>query len=104
MLPAWVIACSTGDAACSLGMMLIEALDELPAVRPQEELQTVNADLMSRLQEPALAQSDLKNLPSSTQIATLFLDGAMHVRRFVDITRARLLEARLRQADGDPAG
>lgn len=39
-------------------------------------------------------------MPCRTQDKVI--DGS--VLSFVDITRARLLEARLRQADGDPAG
>lgn len=47
-----------------------------------EELQTINAELQSKLDELALAQSDMQNLLNSTQIATLFLDKDLCVRRF----------------------
>ena len=47
-----------------------------------EELQTVNAELQSKVDDLSRASSDMKNLLDSTDIATLFLDGELHVRRY----------------------
>jgi two-component system CheB/CheR fusion protein len=53
-----------------------------------EELQTLNGELQSKLDDLALAQSDMQNLLNSTDIATLFLDSKLNVRRYTEqITR-----------------
>ncbi len=54
--------------------------EELQSVN--EELQTVNGELAQRVTELARANSDLKNLLESTQIATLFLDNDLRVKTF----------------------
>lgn len=52
-----------------------------------EELQAINAELQAKLDALALEQSDMKNLLDSTQIATLFLDDQLNVRRFTEQAR-----------------
>jgi len=47
-----------------------------------EELQTVNGELAHRVEELGRANSDLKNLFESTQIATVFLDNDLRVKSF----------------------
>jgi two-component system CheB/CheR fusion protein len=54
--------------------------EELQSVN--EELQTVNGELAHRVGELARANSDLKNLLESTQIATVFLDNELRIRSF----------------------
>ena len=49
-----------------------------------EELQTINGELQSKLDDLALAQSDMQNLLNSTDIATLFLDSQLNVRRYTE--------------------
>jgi two-component system CheB/CheR fusion protein len=67
--------------------------EELQAVN--EELQTVNGELAHRVGDLARANSDLKNLLESTQIATLFLDNELRLRSFTPASTAvfHLIEA-----------
>jgi len=47
-----------------------------------EEAATVNAELQSRIDELSMTNDDMKNLLDSTQIATIFLDLDLCIRRF----------------------
>ena len=47
-----------------------------------EEMQTVNTELQAKVDELSRTGNDMKNLLDSTDIATLFLDKDLNVRRF----------------------
>ncbi len=47
-----------------------------------EELQTINQELQAKVDELSLTSNDMKNLLDSTDIAILFLDQNLNVRRF----------------------
>ncbi|MFZ4481466.1 MAG: PAS domain-containing protein, partial [Rhodoferax sp.] len=51
-----------------------------------EELQTINHELQDKVAELSRASNDMRNLLDSTDIATLFLDAALQVRRFTSQT------------------
>jgi len=51
-----------------------------------EELQTIKNELQTKLDDLALAQSDLQNTLNSIEIAILFLDQNLNVRRYTDRT------------------
>lgn len=84
--------------------------EELQSVN--EELQTVNAELGTKVEELDRANSDLQNLFESTQIATVFLDHDLTIKRFTPATSAvfrligtdvgrRLTDISRRFEDGD---
>ena len=47
-----------------------------------EEMQTVNAELQSKIEELSQSNSDMKNLLNGIQIATIFLNNELCVKRF----------------------
>ena len=61
-----------------------------------EELQTINTELQAKLDDLALAQSDMQNVLNSIEIAILFLDQNLNVRRYTD-RAAKIF--RLRESD-----
>ena len=77
---------STNEELQSANEELTTSKEEAQSMN--EELQTINAELQTKLDDLALAQSDMQNLLNSTDIATLFLDKDLNVRRYTDqITR-----------------
>ena len=47
-----------------------------------EELQTLNQQLRRQFEEASQANSDLQNLFAATQIATIFLDRELRIKRY----------------------
>lgn len=73
---------STNEELQSTNEELMTSKEEMQSMN--EELQTINAELQSNLDELVLAQSDMSNLLNSIDIAILFLDHELNVRRYTD--------------------
>jgi two-component system CheB/CheR fusion protein len=71
---------STNEELQSTNEELETSKEELQSLN--EESVTVNAELQSHIDELSMANDDIKNLLDSTQVATLFLDTQLKIRRF----------------------
>ena len=73
---------STNEELQSANEELTTSKEEMQSMN--EELQAVNAELQTKLDDLALAESDMRNLLNSTDIAILFLDQKLNVRRYTE--------------------
>ena len=71
---------STNEELQSTNEELSTSREEMQSMN--EELQAVNIELQTKLDELSRTSNDMKNLLDSTDIATLFLDRHLNVRRF----------------------
>ena len=73
---------SANEELQSTNEELITSKEEMQSLN--EELQTVNSELQNKVVEYMESNNDMKNLLNSTDVATLFLDKNLHVRRFTE--------------------
>ncbi len=85
---------STNEELQSTNEELTTSKEEMQSLN--EELQTVNIELQSKINDFMVANNDMKNLLNSTDIATLFLDKELNIRRFTEQTTKLF---KLRQID-----
>lgn len=71
---------STNEELQSSNEELVTSKEEMQSLN--EELQTVNAQLQTKLDDLSRASNDLNNLLNSMEIATVFLDNMLNIRRF----------------------
>jgi two-component system CheB/CheR fusion protein len=80
---------STNEELQSTNEELTTSKEEMQSLN--EELISVNTEMQAKIEELSRTSNDMKNLLNSTDIATLFLDNDLNVRRFTTAT-ARIIK------------
>jgi two-component system CheB/CheR fusion protein len=74
---------SANEELQSTNEELISSKEEMQSLN--EELLTVNSELQTKVDALLQAENDMKNLLNSTEIAAVFLDTALQIRRFTPL-------------------
>ncbi len=84
---------STNEELQSANEELETSKEEMQSLN--EELNTVNAELESKVDALARSNDDMSNLLNSMQVATIFLDGDLRVKRYTERARdvVRLIDS-----------
>jgi two-component system CheB/CheR fusion protein len=82
---------STNEELQSTNEELTTSREEMQSLN--EELQTVNVELQSKVNDFIRSNDDMKNLLNSTEIATLFLDKELNIRRFT-VSTTKIIKLR----------
>jgi two-component system CheB/CheR fusion protein len=76
---------STNEELQSTNEELSTSREELQSTN--EELRTVNSEYQQKIEEQSRAYDDLANLMGATEVATVFLDRELKIRRFTPAAR-----------------
>jgi two-component system CheB/CheR fusion protein len=101
---------SANEELQSMNEELQSANEELETSKEEmqslnEELQTVNAELQGKVEALSRANDDMKNLLNATDIATIFLDNKLNIKRYTEQAKRviRLIPTDISRPIGDLA-